>query len=68
MSLVPNVVAIIGFIALLTALELQGRIVEEPYLQRVHGARYQHYAERVGRLFLGSAGRDHGSSRTAAEL
>ena len=35
--LVPNVVALIGFAALVVALELQARAVEEPYLLRVHG-------------------------------
>lgn len=34
----------------LTALELQVRAVEEPYLASVHGEAYQAYLERVGRF------------------
>lgn len=51
--LVPNVVALIGLAALLVALELQVRVVEEPYLLRTHGSRYADYAGRVGRFFPG---------------
>jgi protein-S-isoprenylcysteine O-methyltransferase Ste14 len=51
--LVPNVVAVAGFVALVLALELQVRVVEEPYLFRVHGAVYRDYAGRVGRFVPG---------------
>lgn len=51
--MVPNVVAVAGFIGLITALELQVRAVEEPYLLRVHGSAYESYAARVGRFFPG---------------
>jgi protein-S-isoprenylcysteine O-methyltransferase Ste14 len=51
--LVPNVVAVVGFIALVLALELQVRVVEEPYLARVHGTVYRDYAARVGRFVPG---------------
>lgn len=54
--LVPNLVAVIGFVALFVALELQTRVVEEPYLRRVHGAAYAEYAARAGR-FLPGVGR-----------
>jgi protein-S-isoprenylcysteine O-methyltransferase Ste14 len=54
--LVPNLVAVIGFVALFLALELQTRVVEEPYLRRVHGAAYADYASRAGR-FLPGVGR-----------
>lgn len=54
--MVPNLPAIIGFIALISALQLQVRRVEEPYLLRTHGSRYRHYAARVGR-FLPHLGR-----------
>lgn len=54
--LVPNLVAVIGFAALFLALELQTRVVEEPYLRRVHGAAYADYASRAGR-FLPGVGR-----------
>lgn len=54
--LVPSWVAILGLIGLLVALELQVRMVEEPYLRTVHGADYARYAARVGR-FLPGVGR-----------
>lgn len=51
--LVPNVAAIAGFVALLVALELQTRVVEEPYLLATHGEAYARYARRAGRFFPG---------------
>ena len=51
--LVPSVVALIGFAALVFALELQTRAVEEPYLLRTHGDAYADYAARVGRFVPG---------------
>ena len=48
--MVPSVVAIAGFLVLLIGLELQVRLVEEPYLLRVHGKTYVAYAARVGRF------------------
>jgi protein-S-isoprenylcysteine O-methyltransferase Ste14 len=48
--MVPNVVVIAGFLALFVGLELQVRLVEEPYLQQVHGDAYVAYAARVGRF------------------
>ena len=52
----PNVVSLGGWLVLLVALELQVRVVEEPYLRTVHGAAYAAYASRVGR-FLPRPGR-----------
>jgi protein-S-isoprenylcysteine O-methyltransferase Ste14 len=49
--LVPNALALAGFAALVAALEIQTRLVEEPYLLRVHGSAYADYAARVGRFF-----------------
>ncbi len=57
--MVPNVLAIAAFLTLLTALELQVRLVEEPYLLRVHGGAYADYAARVGR-FVPRVGLMHG--------
>jgi protein-S-isoprenylcysteine O-methyltransferase Ste14 len=57
--MVPSVVAIAGFVALVAALELQVRTVEEPYLLRVHGDDFTAYAARVGR-FVPGIGRLHG--------
>lgn len=51
--MVPNAVALVGFVALLAALELQVRVVEEPYLVRTHGSDYLSYAARVGRFCPG---------------
>jgi protein-S-isoprenylcysteine O-methyltransferase Ste14 len=56
--LVPNAVAFIGLAALWLALEIQVRLVEEPYLLRRHGDAYRHYAARVGR-FVPGLGRLH---------
>lgn len=54
--LVPNVVAVAAVVLLLAALQIQTRLVEEPYLIEVHGKRYRDYAGRVGR-FLPLVGR-----------
>lgn len=51
--LVPNVVALLGLAALVLALEIQVRLVEEPYLMRAHGPAYAEYAARVGRFAPG---------------
>jgi protein-S-isoprenylcysteine O-methyltransferase Ste14 len=59
--LTPNFVAFAAFVALVGALELQVRFVEEPYLLRTHGDRYADYASRVGRFFPG-VGRIRSSS------
>jgi protein-S-isoprenylcysteine O-methyltransferase Ste14 len=54
--LVPSWIAIAGFVGLVVALELQVRVVEEPYLRQAHGEGYVAYAARVGR-FLPGVGR-----------
>jgi protein-S-isoprenylcysteine O-methyltransferase Ste14 len=54
--MVPNVVALTGFVLLLVALHLQVRVVEEPHLRRAHGHAYVRYAASTGR-FLPSLGR-----------
>jgi protein-S-isoprenylcysteine O-methyltransferase Ste14 len=51
--LAPNAVTLIGAILLMVALELQTRLIEEPYLTRVHGEQYTVYAARVGRFLPG---------------
>jgi protein-S-isoprenylcysteine O-methyltransferase Ste14 len=50
---VPNVVALAGLVALLIALEIQVRLVEERHLLRAHGDSYRQYAARVGRFVPG---------------
>jgi protein-S-isoprenylcysteine O-methyltransferase Ste14 len=48
--LAGSAVALAGFVLVVVALELQTRLVEEPYLLRVHGREYSRYAARVGRF------------------
>jgi protein-S-isoprenylcysteine O-methyltransferase Ste14 len=60
--LTPNAVTLIGAILLMVALELQTRLIEEPYLSGVHGEQYAVYAARVGR-FLPGIGRLRLSSK-----
>jgi protein-S-isoprenylcysteine O-methyltransferase Ste14 len=57
--MVPSAVALLAFAALVLALELQVRVVEEPHLLRTHGDAYAEYAGRVGR-FLPGIGLLHG--------
>lgn len=53
----PNVVALIGFALLVTTIELQVRVVEEPYLRSVHSDAYRRcYLASVGR-FVPALGR-----------
>ena len=54
--MVPNSFAILMLAAFITAWEIQVRLVEEPYLKRVHGQKYREYAARTGR-FLPLIGR-----------
>lgn len=58
--MVPNVVAIGMLIAVVVSLEIQVRLVEEPYLLGVHGDAYREYAARTGRFvpWLGRLRRD----------
>jgi protein-S-isoprenylcysteine O-methyltransferase Ste14 len=50
---VPSVIAFAGLVALVVALELQVRVVEEPYLLKTQGEPYAAYASRVGRFVPG---------------
>ena len=52
----PNPVALTALVALVIAIEIQVRAVEEPYLLRTHGQRYRDYAARTGRFVPASAG------------
>jgi len=49
----PNVLAVVSLVALLVALEIQVRAVEEPYLMRTHGDAYRRYAASTGRFVPG---------------
>ena len=55
----PNPVALLAFVVLSTTIELQVRVVEEPYLRRTHGQAYRDYCVAVGR-FVPVVGRDGG--------
>jgi protein-S-isoprenylcysteine O-methyltransferase Ste14 len=57
--LVPSALALAAFAGLIVALELQVRIVEEPYLLRTHGEEFAAYGARVGR-FVPRIGLLHG--------
>lgn len=48
--LVPGVLALLAFATALAGLQIQVRLVEEPYLARTHGKAYVSYAARVGRF------------------
>jgi protein-S-isoprenylcysteine O-methyltransferase Ste14 len=62
--LVPNLLAAAMLVAFLAALQLQVRLVEEPYLHRVHGSAYAKYAARTGR-FLPWIGRHRPGTESA---
>ncbi|MGB3482818.1 MAG: isoprenylcysteine carboxylmethyltransferase family protein [Mycobacterium sp.] len=49
----PNVVAVVGFILLVASIEVQVRLVEEPYLLGKHGDSYRDYCSSVGRFAPG---------------
>lgn len=51
--MVPNVLAVVMVLVSVAALQIQVRLVEEPYLRRTHGAAYARYAARTGRFVPG---------------
>ena len=51
--LVPNAASALGLVALVVGIELHVRLVEEPYLLRMHGEVYASWAARTGRFFPG---------------
>jgi protein-S-isoprenylcysteine O-methyltransferase Ste14 len=57
--MVPTLLAFAAVVVIACALELQVRVVEEPYLIRTHGEAYRRYASRVGR-FIPGVGREQG--------
>lgn len=60
--MVANPIAILGAVALVIAIELQVRFVEEPHLRRLHGDAYLSCASQVGR-FVPGIGRDPVNAR-----
>lgn len=61
--MVPTVVAAAALVCLVAAVHIQVRVIEEPYLQRVHGDAYAAYRTRAGR-FLPRLRTDSGSTST----
>lgn len=51
--MVPNALALASLTALVIAVELQVRVVEEPYLRAIHGLAYLDYAATAGRFLPG---------------
>lgn len=51
--ILPNAAALASLVALVIAIELQVRLVEEPYLLRTHGGAYAAYCAQVGRFLPG---------------
>lgn len=51
--LVPNVLSAAALVMLIVGLQLQVRVVEEPYLLGVHGDHYRRYMEQAGRFVPG---------------
>ena len=52
----PTAVGVVATVVMVGALEVQVRLVEEPYLRQAHGPDYASYASRVGR-FVPAVGR-----------
>jgi protein-S-isoprenylcysteine O-methyltransferase Ste14 len=50
---VPNVLSLAMLVLFVAGLEIQVRLVEEPYLLHVHGEAYRRYAARTGRFVPG---------------
>jgi protein-S-isoprenylcysteine O-methyltransferase Ste14 len=55
--MVPNALALLMLVVMVMTYQIQVRLVEEPYLRRVHGDAYRGYSERVGR-FIPLVGRE----------
>jgi protein-S-isoprenylcysteine O-methyltransferase Ste14 len=50
---VPSAVSVLAVAALVLAIQVQVRFVEEPYLTAVHGDAYRRYAAQTGRFLPG---------------
>ena len=51
--MVPTSLSLAALVCLVVAVELQVRLIEEPYLLQVHGAAYGEYATATGRFLPG---------------
>lgn len=54
--MVPTWLSVAALVCLVAAVEMQVRLIEEPYLRTTHGGSYQRYAAATGR-FVPGAGR-----------
>lgn len=61
-AMVPNVFSCLALVIAAVAIQIQVRAVEEPHLDKAHGAVYRRYAARIGRFVPGL-----GCLRAAAE-
>ena len=52
-SMVPNGLTCLAFVLMLAGLEVQVRLVEEPYLAQRHGESFRAYTKTVGRFLPG---------------
>jgi protein-S-isoprenylcysteine O-methyltransferase Ste14 len=64
--MLPTWVSVASLVALVAAVQLQVRSVEEPYLLAVHGAEYADYAARAGRFVPGIGRLTASAERSAA--
>jgi protein-S-isoprenylcysteine O-methyltransferase Ste14 len=64
--MVPTWVSVAALVALVAAVQLQVRSVEEPYLLAVHGPEYADYAARTGRFLPGIGRLTAAAERSAA--
>ena len=51
--MLPNLAALVGLASLAVAVQIQVRLIEEPYLRRTHGDRYSEYTSETGRFVPG---------------
>lgn len=49
----PSLIAVLALVCLIAAIQIQVRVVEEPYLRRIHGGPYIRYTARAGRFLPG---------------
>ena len=49
----PSLIAVLALVCLIAAIQIQVRVVEEPYLRRIHGDPYIRYTARAGRFLPG---------------
>lgn len=62
--MVPTWLSVAALLCLVVAVQLQVRLIEEPYLDHVHGPTYRDYAARTGR-FVPAIGRASRTGTTA---